>query len=179
MNSNELKAEWKRADNYKYNKKKRQAIIDDAISILGIERAMMLCIEEISELIDVIVVNMTDKIDYLHTVEEIADVKFSAQYIKTICNIDDKDIKPYKKKKTNKNRIFAIISSLAHTQQMINKYLRGKKDRHEKIINAYNKLIADIIILEKFFKIKDKDVEKMMNIKIHRTEERIIYNTLD
>lgn len=179
MNIDELKSRYK-SDVPKYSKKQRQSIVDDAVEILGTEKMLVLCIEEISELIDVISSNMSSKVNYLHTVEEMADVQFSLMYMKNVCNIDDNDIKkPNKKKKPGKGKIFPIISSLCNGQMALSKYMRGKKDGYERVVEAYNEICEDIIILEKFFKIKEKDVEKVLNIKLQRTEERILYNTLD
>lgn len=174
MNSSELKDEWKRANKYKYTNRQKNAIIEDSIRMLGEEKVLIISTEEVSELIDAISVSMSNKVDYFHILEEIVDVRYCMSCIKTIFNINDKSIKL--PKKVNKSKIFPIISSLSKVQKAISKYLRGKNDAYDKLISAYNDLNSNIMAIQKFFGIKSKDIEKMVNIKYHRMEGRIIYN---
>lgn len=158
----------------KYSKKKRVSLINDTCKILGYERYLMICMEEMAELSEVISQNIINKTDYLHTAEEIADVYNSIMIIQVICGIKSSKLeKVDNKKRPKKSAIFNTLSCLSKAQQHVSKYVRNTKNADERIVlalNLMNRACADAISV---FKIKRKDIEKLENIKYKRLEERL------
>lgn len=164
----------------KLSKREIRKIIDNGVKILGKEKYLVICMEEISELIDVISENVTKKKDYIHTTEELVDVMICVNIIKSIYDIKncklDKVNKDRKIKK--KNVVFTSIKVLAKSQQILSKCIRGRSSADGKIVDVVNSLNVTLYDLKKLFKIKEKDIDKMMYIKINRLNDRIKSNTL-
>jgi hypothetical protein len=159
----------------KYTKKKKRELLARSIDDAGKTHILIMAMEEISELIEVLATNASaSKINYVHTAEEIVDVKIMIEYMKIIFSVKDSDIKDVKTKKpSKKNPIFNSIASLTLYQQMISKYLRRRDyafKRCAKMIPEMNVSICEIISL---FKIKKKDMDKIESLKYQRIEERL------
>lgn len=173
---NNIKELMKNMGNLKYGKKRKKEINRDVSKALGKNGYLVICMEEIGELIDVISLNVYDEIDYIHTAEELSDVLVCINAIKVMYRIKDKDLKSVNKKK-RKVSIFSCISNLAKSQQMISKNIRGK-DNGQKIIptiDLLNQTVEDLINL---YKIKKKDIEKIEALKYQRLEERLKNKTI-
>ena len=160
----------------KFTKKERKKLIEQAYRQIGKEKYLVICMEEMGELIDVVAKNIAGKVDYIHTLEEITDVYYSMDIIKVVMGIPESKIDKLEKKKIKigKNTALEGISKLARSQQIISKVVRQKV----KTIQALNMLNETLYEFTKMFKIKKKDIEKMRNIKTKRTEERLENGTL-
>lgn len=169
----------KRADKLKYPKKKRLELLEDAIYVLGKNASLTICMEEVAELIDVIAGNVVDKVDYIHTAEEIADVLISVEYMKLIYGISKEEIDDVKKTKMKKKNIaLCTIITLANAQQTISKTIRRKSDSYHKIVPMVQSIIDCAEASIKLFKIKKKDIARIQLLKYKRLEERLINGEL-
>lgn len=174
---NNLK-EYMKSDVPSYSKKQERELTMSALNMLGEDKYLTICIEELAELNEVITSNTLSKVDYIHTVEEIVDVMFCMDVIKLICGLSNSQLKKKSSKIKKKNVLITSVRNIAKSQQNISKYIRWKKDGYDKAVDALNLLNETIPVLIDFFKIKKKDLEKMRNIKIKRLEERVMYGTL-
>lgn len=173
---NNIKELMKNMGNLKYGKKRKREINRDVSKALGRDRYLVICMEEIGELIDVISLNVYDKVDYIHTAEELSDVLVCINAMTVMYKIKDKDLEKVNKKKRNVS-IFACISELAKSQQMISKNIRGKDDG-KKIVIAVNMLNQTVEDLINIYKIKKKDITKIEALKYQRLEERLKNKTV-
>lgn len=174
---NNLK-EYMKGDVPSYSKKQERELIMGALNMLGEDKYLTICIEELSELNEVITSNTLSKVNYIHTAEEIVDVMISTNIIKLVCGVSNSQLKKKSPKIKKKNVLMTSVHNIAKSQQNVSKYIRWKKDGYDKVIDALNLLNETIPILIDFFKIKKKDLEKMRNIKLKRLEERLMYGTL-
>lgn len=158
----------------KYSKKEIQKILAKSVDHSGIVHILVMSMEEISELIEVITMN-TRKSNYLHTAEEIVDVKIMVEYMKIIFSIKEDDMK-YKEKK-KKGTPVDYITTLCNCQKDISKFLRrsNMRKRCEKTIPVLNYVTEDLI---GYYKIKKKDLEKIEAIKMARLEDCLLHNKL-
>ena len=173
---NNIKELMKNMGNLKYGKKRKREINRDVFKALGRDRCLVICMEEIGELIDVISLNVYDKVDYIHTAEELSDVLVWINAMTVMYKIKDKDLEKVNKKKRNVS-IFTCISELAKSQQMISKNIRGKDDG-KKIVIAVNMLNQTVEDLINIYKIKKKDITKIEALKYQRLEERLKNKTI-
>ena len=174
---NNLK-EYMKADIPSYSKKQERELTMSALNMLGEDKYLTICIEELAELNEVITSNTLSKVNYIHTVEEITDVMFCMDVIKLICGVSNSQLKKKSSKIKKKNVLITSVRNIAKSQPNVSKYIRWKKDGYDKAVDALNLLNETIPVLIDFFKIKKKDLEKMRNIKIKRLEERVMYGTL-
>ena len=170
----------KHAKKIKYTHKDRMACIKKSLSQIGSIEYLIICMEEIAELTDVIMGNTLNKVDYIHTAEEIVDVKFATDILKVIYKIKEKDLKKVKKSDSKgKDKIIVrSIQTLAQSQQGISKAVRWKdreseKTIKEKIIGIINDLNTTMADLESIYKIKNKDIEAIEKLKTWRLKKRI------
>ena len=177
---NNLDELMKKKVDKKFTKKERKKLIEQAYRQIGKEKYLVICMEEMGELIDVVAKNITGKVDYIHTLEEITDVYYSMDIIKVVMGIPESKIDKLEKKKIKIDKYTALegISKLARSQQIISKVVRQKDKSKVKTIQALNMLNETLYEFTKMFKIKKKDIEKMKNIKTKRTEERLELGTL-
>lgn len=170
----------KKVSNIKYTKKEKKELIEQALKIMGDTKYLVICMEEISELIEVISDNINNKIDYIHTAEEIVDVKICIEIMKQIFYISDSKLEKVNKKKLKKNKsvVFTSLTTLSKAQQNISKCIRNKNGSDDKIISTLNNLNETVCQLILLFKIKEKDLSKIELLKYNRLEERIINGTL-
>lgn len=175
-----LKELMKTTNKLKFTRTHKKMLIASAYETLGYETYLSICMEEMAELIEVVSDNISDKVDYIHTAEEIVDVMISIEIIKVIFGIKDNELDKIDKKKVkSKNKvIFKSIATLSKSQQIISKNIRGKNDADAKIIpmlNNLNETLYDIISL---FKIKRKDLDKIELLKFDRLNTRLMNGTL-
>ena len=159
-----------------YSKKERKKLIEIEESILGETRCLTIVMEELAELNEVISSNTLNKVDYIHTAEEIADVIICAEIVQSVCGVAPKELT--KPSKIKKHVLIASVRNISKAQQDISKYIRYHKDSYNKVIEAVNLINDTIPALISLFKIKKKDVSKIVNIKVKRREERIENGTL-
>ena len=161
-------------DQKKFSKKKMRELLCDSVAHSGVIHILVMSMEEISELIDVIARN-GKKIDYIHTTEEIVDVKIMIEYMKVIFSLKDDDMK-FKGKKKKLGQMDYIIN-LCSCQKDISKYLRrsNMKKRCEKMVPVLNYITDELI---DYYKIKKKDIEKIQAIKLTRLEDRLLHNEI-
>lgn len=174
---NNLKELMKNTDKIKYTKKDKDRILRESISKLSKEQYLVICMEEISELTEVISNNICKKTDYIHTAEELVDVIYVSKAMQIIFDIKNKDLYKIKKKHDNKNVAISSISTLSKCQQNISKFLRGKRPA-EKMVNTVSALNDTVDTLIKLFNIKKKDMNKIELLKYHRQEIRIKNNDI-
>lgn len=144
---------------------------------LGDDKSLISCIEEISELLEVLTERSKVKeIDRLHLIEELADVIFSMKLMQNIYNVSKNDLNKVKREvnlKKKKVVLNEIISNLCKSLRILSKLLRDKTDSKKKIllmINNVNKSITKTICL---FKIDMNDIRKIEGHKYRRLENRL------
>ena len=117
----------------------------------------------------------TRKTDYLHTVEEIVDVKIMVEYMKIIFSVKEDDMK-YKEKKKKCTPV-DYITTLCNCQKDISKFLRrsNMRKRCEKTIPVLNYITEDLV---QYYRIKKKDLEKIESIKMARLEDCLLHNKI-
>ena len=171
---NNIKELMKTANKYKYTKKQKKEILSCSYMEMGETRYLIICMEEIAELIDVASESINSKCDYIHLAEEIVDVMISIEIMKVIFGIKDSELTKIDKKKSKKNsRLISSIQNLSKAQQNISKYLRYGEEAESKIIPALNMMNESVYYISDIFKIKNKDIDKIQNLKYKRLEERI------
>ena len=167
-----------KADIPSYSKKQEKDLISTSLHILGDDKYMTIFIEELAELNEVISSNTLSKVDYIHTVEEIADVMYCMNVFKFICGIPNGQKTKKIPKVKKKNVLITSMRNISKSQQNVSKYIRYERCAYDKALDAVDLVNETIPTLIDFFKIKKKDLEKMRNIKLRRVEERIINGTL-
>jgi hypothetical protein len=164
----------KHADKLKYNKKQKMELIADMYSFIGEDLYLVLCMEEIAELIEVTSDCTNNKIDYIHMAEELVDVKISIACMLFIFNLKESDLSKVDKRKKKKNSvIIESIQNLSKAQQCISKFIRKSDNASDKVLLAINNMNDAMITLASIFKIKKKDMDKIEAIKYKRLEERV------
>ena len=160
-----------------YGKKERKRLIEEAADALGETKYLVICMEELSELANVISSNVIDKFDYYHTAEEITDVIIVRDILYVVCNVEPKDVGKSKNLKPKKVSIESL-KNLSQAIQNISKYIRYNKNGYDKIVEAIELIDETIPALVKLFKIKEKDLVKIRNLKHRRLEERLMLDTI-
>ena len=168
--------ELMKKDYHKYTKRERKNGIRAAAEILGYDKYLVIAMEEMAELSEVITSNALTKVDYIHTAEEIADVMIAAEIIQCICDIPTKELK--KPNRIKKHVLITSVRNLSKAQQNISKYIRWHKNGYSKAVEALNLINNTIPGLMSLFKIKKKDISKIMDIKAERLRQRMENGTL-
>ena len=170
---NNIRELMKEHSNLKFTKKIKKEDIEIALSILGIKTYLVVCMEEISELINVATSNICDKLDYIHTAEEIADVYVCMDILQVMFQVPTKKINKVVIKKKKKSILFEALADLSSAQQGISKIYRNKDKSEENVADIINMMNRSCVILTDQFKIKKKDIEKIIDLKYWRLENRI------
>lgn len=98
-----------------------QEIQNKAIEVYGVEKQILVCIEELSELIKAITkveryIEDTDLVEKEHmienVVEEIADVKIIIEYLKIIYGIEESEIEEWVENKIQRTK--KLIDEVEH-----------------------------------------------------------------
>lgn len=88
--------------------KKQNAILEKSIKTYGVEKTLLVCIEEMSELIQAITKIERypgDQKRYENVIEEIADVSICIEYLRKIYYISDNQIKKEINKKIRRQEM--------------------------------------------------------------------------
>lgn len=179
MNEAAIKAGMKDKRIPAFTKKSAIDAIQKTITAIGEETYLIVCLEEMCELIEVIAENIDGDGSYVHTAEEIADVKFCSMIIQQIFHIKNKDIGKLdtcKKKRAS----MKAMKLLCESHQIITKYLRKKDEitneddyiKH-KIIPCIENMNNAAKMLMTSYDVKSKDVEKILAIKVARQHQRM------
>lgn len=167
----------KEYDKIMYSKKQKKALREKSLNALGINYQLVICMEEIAELIDVVSSNINEKVDYVHTAEELVDVKICADYIMHIYDMKEPSIK-HGKRKNNKKTYLGSIGNLSHAQMKISKLIRYKNGAENYLYDIVENMLNSVEELATLFKIKKKDLNKIENLKYARLEQRLVYGRL-
>lgn len=171
---NNVEDVMKKSGKLKYSSSEKKKILKKVYYELGEKTMLVICMEEISELIDVVSENCYKKPDYIHTAEELADVYIALDMLKLIFEFKDKNFKkPKKKKKIKKSHVFESLSDLANAQRSISKFIRWGRRAIDQVEESANDVYSVLYDLTKLFDIKNNDIEKIINIKYKRFEDRI------
>lgn len=174
---NNLKELFKNSDKLSFSEKEKTHLIYEGIRNAGATIDLIICLEEYSELINVLASNLLLQFDYLHTLEEVEDVRLTSRYIIAICGIkqheleNDLTVHPYKKQ--DHGEIIDFIRHLSKYQQNLTKYLRRYSNSRMNLIttiNHSNRTLDDII---EFYHIDRNDLEKMENLKFKRLQDKL------
>ena len=153
-----------------YSRSETELLTERSIEALGKDVHLVICLEEIAELIEVIIVNTDNTMDidaYIHTAEEVADLEIISIMLRKVANIKDNDYEiPSEMKRDD------FIMYLVMAQQEISKYIRYKKQECAEI--AYRCMDNVLYRIYDFYHIRAKDVDKIMDIKFDRFEKRTI-----
>ena len=179
MNESAIKAGMKDKRIPALSKKSALEAIRKTVSAIGEETYLIVCLEEMCELIEVIAENIDGDGSYVHTAEEIADVKFCSMIIQEIFHIKNKDIGKMdtcKKKRAS----MKALKLLCESHQLITKYLRKKNEitdmddyTKHKIIPCIENMNNAAHMLMIGYGIKSKDVDKILAIKVARQHQRM------
>lgn len=162
----------KTADEIHISKKEKKYLAQEAIDILGAERQLTLCIEEIAELMNVLSTNILEGFNYMHTAEEVTDVLIAMKSIAMIAGVPvpkNNELNIGKKKM----KIFTWYSQLSKAQQYISKYIRHGSLAKDKIITALNLLESATHGIIEFCGIHKRDISKIEALKFKRLKDRI------
>lgn len=163
-------------------------IYKDVTKQLNKSQAVLLVVEEISELISEISLIISSNYDYDDLCEEVADVRIMTNLIKKTFGISDemiskyqKDLKPDFKKNykthTTKENIKSCIVSLTDFQKVICKKVRGRHNKKD-IAMAIANVELSINYLAKQGFIKPKDCDEWEKKKLKRMQKRIKKNQI-
>lgn len=180
MNEAAIKAGMKDKRVPAFTKKSALDAIRKTIDMIGEETYLVVCLEEMCELIEVIADNIDGDGSYVHTAEEIADVRFCVMIIQEIFHVKNKDIGKLDSNCKKKRASMKAMKLLCESHQFITKYLR-KKDEIEdmddyikhKIIPCINNMNNASHMLMQGYGVKAKDVEKVLAIKVARQHQRL------
>jgi hypothetical protein len=183
---NNLEELIKTADKLKYTKSMKCFARRNALNILGRDTYLVLCIEELGELVEVVATNAMNKTEYIHTAEELVDVYICMDIMKTIYGISDKQLDKLDKHhvKASKSIVLSSIADLSNMQQIISKTIRAKSEAKrskafDKILPQMNIIYKDLYIISKYFNIKKKDINRIEALKYQRLVQRITLGTLE
>ena len=162
MNEAAIKAGMKDKRVPAFTKKYALDAIRKTLDMIGEETYLVVCLEEMCELIEVIADNIDGDGSYVHT----------AVKNKDIGKIDTS----YKRKRAS----MKAMKLLCESHQFITKYLR-KKDEIEdmedyikhKIIPCINNMNNASHMLMQGYGVKAKDVDKVLAIKVARQHQRL------
>lgn len=162
----------KDAEKINYSRKRQKELIEKQLKLIGSDRYLSLCMEEIAELNNVITNNILYDPDYIHTVEEIVDVLICVDVIKIVSMCKDKSIK----KNKHENRIMKdeklySIHILSNAQFNISKYIRY--NNLDRAASAISYMLEATSILIDYYRIKNKDIDRIRNLKFKRLEDRL------
>lgn len=152
--------------------KERRYLLQEACRTLGNERQLEICIEEIAELINVLMLDIIDEFDYIHTTEEVVDVIISMKMIELIGGIQlpkKMELDVVKKKM----KLFTLISQLSKAQQNISKYIRHGVIAKDKLIQALSLMDSSVKSIIEMCNIKKKDIAKIETLKFKRLQDRV------
>lgn len=161
-----------------FKKSDSNKVIRTALDMMGETKYIIICMEEITELLEVIGDNIDGVGSYLHTVEEIADVSCCCDILQIIFDIRSKELaKPEKCKKKRAN--LKAHSLLCQSHMILSKYLRHADNRdlddfrEVKAIPCINMMASAVEMLKNAYGIKDSEVKKLRAIKLDRMKKRI------
>lgn len=159
----------------KYSKGEKMKLLRTSLKMRGRDIILMMCMEEISELIEVISNNISNGVNYIHTAEEIVDVHIMIEYIKIICKVKQSDLSKIKidRKKQSRSIVISSIKTLSKCNQLISKIGRRKEGANDKAALLISNIESTLRELKRIFKIRKKDIEKIELLKYHRLEKRI------
>lgn len=180
MNEAAIKAGMKDKRVPAFTKKSALDAIRKTFDMIGEETYLVVCLEEMCELIEAIADNIDGDGSYVHTAEEIADVKLCSMVIQEIFHVKNKDIGKLDTSYKRKRASMKAMKLLCESHQFITKYLR-KKDEIEdmedyikhKIIPCINNMNNASHMLMQGYGVKSKDVEKVLAIKVARQHQRL------
>lgn len=147
--------------------------MEKSVKSIGITRCLIISMEEISELIDVLCDDMTNY-NYLHTVEELTDAYITTRYLELAigaqpCEVDVTSPMKYE----GISKIISWVKILAVSQQNISKWLRKKTNGRDAVLVAIKSIYQIISEMMDYFYIPQADIDRMLDIKIKRLEDRI------
>ena len=161
-----------------FKKSDSNKAIRTALDMMGETKYIIICMEEITELLEVIGDNIDGAGCYIHTVEEIADVACCCDILQIIFDVKSKELaKPEKCKKKRAN--MKAHSLLCQSHMILSKYLRHVDHidlddfRENKIIPCINMKASAVEMLKNAYGIKDSEIKKIRAIKTDRLKKRI------
>lgn len=161
-----------------FKKSDSNKVIRTALDMMGETKYIIICMEEITELLEVIGDNIDGTGSYLHTVEEVADVACCCDILQIIFDIRSKELaKPEKCKKKRAN--MRAHSLLCQSHMILSKYLRHADNRdlddfrEAKAIPCINMMASAVEMLKNAYGIKDSEIKKLRAIKLDRMKKRI------
>lgn len=160
--------------------KKRRYTDDDieewlsrSIYVCGADHGLIVCIEEIGELINVIADTAIGNIDYIHVAEEIADVIITLHYCILVAHMKEHELKTQINISFKKNKTINFIRILSETQQSITKFLRRGTKSRQKLIQSVIKTRIALDEMIRFYNIDIDDIERIKILKIDRLKDRL------
>lgn len=157
-----------------YTREEYINILKAECDIHGKKEQLVRCMEEYSELIEVIIMNnIRGRIDYIDLAEEIADCQFCIEVIKILYDLKDSDIsKNFKNIYQGENILNNCILNLAQSSINLSKCVREKDKAGIKIIGLINLINETIFNIIYYYKMDIKIIEKIFMLKIKRSDER-------
>ncbi len=163
-------------------------IYKDVTKQLNKSQAVLLVVEEISELISEISLIISSNYNYDDLCEEVADVRIMTNLIKKTFDISDEiivkyqkdlksDFKKYYKTHTTKENIKSCIVSLTDFQKVICKKVRGRHNKKDIAMAIANVELSMNYLAKQGF-IKPKDCDKWEKKKLKRMQKRIKKNQI-
>lgn len=163
----------KTADEINISKKEKRYLLQRAIETLGEEKQLVIGMEEISELINVMSTNILEGFNYIHTAEEVADVRIHMKVLAIIGDIplpkSNKELNIGKKKM----KLFTWYAQLSKAQQYISKYIRNGALSKDKLVVALQLIDSATTDIIAFCGIHKRDISKIENLKYKRLQDRL------
>ncbi len=156
-----------------YTQKDLDDAIAESIYTIGYTKTLIVAIEELGELINVISDNTENKLDYIHTVEELTDVIITLEYCKQAAHMKPDELAKTYKIPENRHKIMYYINVLSRTQQSITKFIRHATRSRQSLIQSVIITYAVIDDIISFYNIDKRDIEKMKQLKINRLRDRL------
>lgn len=157
-----------------YSEEEVYTILRTECELRGKNAQLVRCMEEFSELIEVIIASrIQGRIDYTHLLEEIADCRFCLEVIKILFEIKESEIDNCPDQRYESSRLLDnCVLNLTTSSIKISKCIRNKKNAELEIISIINLVNETIRNIEHFYRPSRQAINDIFNLKIKRSDER-------
>ena len=156
-----------------YSEEEALEILKTECEIHGKDQQLIRCMEEFSELIEVILeFNIHGRMDYTNLCEELTDCMICTKVLQILFDIQKTDLNKEWNIYTDENLLNNCMLNLTVSSIKISKCLRNRKNADLRIINIINTIRETIENIIKYFDINSDDMLGIFKLKIERSNTR-------
>lgn len=149
-------------------------ILKTECEVQGETKQLVRCMEEFSELIEVLVeYKIHGKMNYINLQEEIVDCLICIEVIKILFDIQDSDVNNYRcHMYTQINLVDNCILNLSSSSIIISKCIRNRDKYERNIISLINTINETIYNITSEFELETTVLNDIISLKIKRSNKR-------